>query len=129
MGGLRYDARELPLPLREQVAQKIVAQIMESHPVAGRAETVTKVPVRKLSFRDGRAAERYRVLRDAVREGAISGLQIEHEGRFVNGFTYRVTWSGEFVPTGVPVTTLREWRELVLVHGQGCLVTEVVETR
>ena len=129
MGGLRYDIRELPQPMREQVAQKIVAQMLENQPVAGQAQKVTTVRVRKLRFPNSKAKDRYLVLKDAVRERVISDLRIEEVGEKVYGFRYRLQWVGEFIPTAIPVDTLQIWRKTVEVMGRGITLYERLDGR
>ena len=127
MGGLRIDAKDLPLPMREQVAEKIVAQIREATPVAGRKERTLpiKVPVRKLQLR--KAVSRYRILKDAVREGVISDLRMEELSDRLLIFRYRVQWAGEFIPTSIPASTLQLWRTFVTVFGKGKEMLEPVD--
>ena len=112
-GGMWIDPKELPLPLREQVAVKVVAQLAQATPVAGQKEKrPLKVPVKRLCFTSPRAAARYEILRDAVREGIISELDVVTYDGCVIAFTYRVTWAGEFIPSGLPFRDLTAWRGL-----------------
>lgn len=128
MGGLHIDAKDLPLPMREQVAEKIVAQIRQAAPVAGREEATlpVKVPVRKLRFPSAAVKRRYQMLRDAVREGVISDLRLEATGDCVFAMRYRIQWAGEFVPTGIPAATLQFWRTYATLFEKGEQVFEFV---
>lgn len=127
-GGMRLDnddIRALPLHMQEQVAMEIVAQSAKALPVAGREEKrpCKKVTAKRLRFTGARAAERYRVLRDAARQGVISELGVLVQDGYIYAFTYRVVWGGEFIPTGIPVKTLITWRNF----GAGTKVAEPIK--
>lgn len=76
-----------------------------------------KVPVRKLRIYPTRALNRYLLLKDAVLEGVISDLKIEHYNAEVCGFSYRIVWNGEYVPTGIPLKTIQCWRSIAAKRG------------
>lgn len=123
-GGMRIDAKQLPLRHQEQVAVAILSQITQTPPVAAKMEKTLKAKARRLCFPSARAIERYAMLKQAAREGAIEELIAEtHDGR-VMAFHYRVIWHGEFVPTAIPVSTLMAWW-----CQSGRLVTEPVKWR
>lgn len=126
-GGLKIeDIRKLPERYQEQVVAKIVAAVTPATPVAGKEEQhhSLKVPVRKLHITGQRAINRYNALMDAVREGVISGLRVEHDHDGIYGFSYCIHWAGEYQPTSVSFKTLQCWRLLIAQKGRGCRVLE-----
>lgn len=126
-GGMHFDhddLRALPLHMQEQVGVALVAQIEKNQPVAGREmKPPLRVPVKRLCFSGARAAARYEVLRDAARQGVISELDAVTDDGCVAALTYRITWAGEFIPTGLPVRDLIAWRNA----GKGTAVTELIK--
>ena len=87
-GGMRVDPKELPLPMQEQVAVKMLAQVSAPGPVAG-GKKPKKVAVRRLVFRSWLAAKRYKELRQMVRDGKLMCLEfVQYDGRVV-AFLYR----------------------------------------
>ena len=57
------DIRAMPLHMQEQVGVALVAQMAQANPVAGSEKRPKeKTPVRRLSFRTARAAQRYQKL-------------------------------------------------------------------
>ena len=77
-GGMRIDAKELPIRHQEQLASAILARIAKTPPVAVREERPLRNirPVRRLIFRNERAACRYRILRKQAQAGQISDLRL-----------------------------------------------------
>lgn len=73
-GGMRIDPKELPLPMQEQVAVKMLAQVSAPSPVAG-GKKPRKVAVRRLVFPCPGAAARYQELRQKVRDGKLMHVQ------------------------------------------------------
>ena len=87
-GGMRIDPKELPLPMQEQVAVKMLAQASAPSPVAG-GKKPRKVAVRRLVFPCPGAAARYQELRQKVRDGKLMYLEVvEHDG-LVAAFLFR----------------------------------------
>lgn len=120
MGGMRIDPGGLLLPMKEQVAEKIVAALPVAPPVAGGKKTV-KVLVKRLRFPTQKAKERYLALRDAAREGVISWPEVEYgDGGKVRKIEYTILWAGEFTPTGVNSLDLWLWRQ----KGRACVIEE-----
>lgn len=120
------DLRALPLHMQEQVGVAVLAQIEKNQPVAGREmKPPLRVPVKRLCFSGARAAARYEILRDAARQGVISELDAVTYDGYVVSLTYRITWAGEFIPTGLPVRDLIAWRNA----GKGTAVTEPIKKR
>ena len=79
-GGMRVDPKELPLPMQEQVAVKMLAQVSAPSPVAG-GKKPRKVAVRRLVFTSWLAVGRYKELRQKVRDGKLMYLTtVEHAG-------------------------------------------------
>ncbi len=112
--GMRFDSsdlRAMPTDMQVQAAVKLAAELAKAARVAGGGEKKSrKVPVKRLCFRSTSAEARYEILRDAVREGVISELDfVTYDGHIV-AFTYKIVWGGEFIPTGLPVSTLVQWR-------------------
>lgn len=104
-GGMRIDPKELPLPMREQLAIKILAQIPAPNPVAGREKKPVKVSVWRLVFPCQGAASRYRELRQKVRDGKLMhAFAVIHDGLVV-ALCYR-RW-GETVDTEEPIDIWR----------------------
>lgn len=145
-GGMKFDhdaIRELPLPYQEQIAMKFARELVEPDQMAQRlAEGIAKTAyvaelamdrkarstkVRRLCFPSDRAAERYRMLRDAVREGVISDLRCETCNGQVCAFVYRLQWAGEFLPHTLPVRDLLTWAELARERGKGAQVIEQIK--
>lgn len=127
-GGMRFDnddIRALPLHMQEQVGTALVARMAKTLPVAGREEKGSdrKVTPKRLRFMGERAAERYRILRDAAKQGVISEVGVMVQNGYICAFTYRVTWAGEFIPTGLPIRTLIAWRNA----GMGAKVAEPIK--
>ena len=88
-GGMRIDPKELPLPMQEQVAVKMLAQDSAPNPVAGQEKKTVKVSVRRLVFPCPGAAARYQELRQKVRDGKLMYLEVvEHDG-LVAAFLFR----------------------------------------
>ena len=130
-GGMRFDTndiRALPTAYQEQVAIKMAAEIAKAAPVAECATDckARSAKVRRLCFPSDRAVERYRVLRDAVREGVISDLRCETYNGQVCAFTYRLQWAGEFIPHTLPVKDLLAWAETAREDGIGAKVFEPI---
>lgn len=130
-GGMRFDTndiRALPTAYQEQVAVKMAAELAKAAHVAEHdgdcKANVSKV--RRLCFPSDRAVERYRVLRDAVREGVISDLKCEIYDGLVCAFTYRLQWAGEFIPHTLPVRDLLNWAETAREDGIGAKVFEPI---
>lgn len=126
---MRLDAdaiRALPTAYQEQVAIKMAAELAKAANVAehdGNCKAnVSKV--RRLCFPSVIAKERYRVLRDAVREGVISDLHCETYDSQVCAFTYRIRWAGEFLPHTLPVRDLILWAKTARQSGKGTVVAE-----
>lgn len=93
-GGMRIDPKKLPLRYQEQVGAALVAQLAQAAPVAGREAKPSgqRVHVRRLRFKNTRAAMRYLQLREEDRNGTISDLVLHmNEKKFVIcRFTYCV---------------------------------------
>ncbi len=114
---MRIDSeslRDMPLRYQEQVAAAILARPSEPGPVAGGKKTPggTKVRVKALHFQTVGDLQRYRALRDAVRECVISNLTPVMAGGKITALTFTILWGGEFMPTGVPFADLERWRWL-----------------
>lgn len=152
MGGLHYESlSDLPPRMRQQVECKIVAKAVPV-PVAGvdqkkkqkyRNEPVT---VHKIRFDSQKEAARYLALMDAVREGVIYDLRLQHGFTLIEGytkpdgerirpevykadFTYRLIWPLHSVPTCVSMDDLEYWRQAAFVGGAGIMIIEDVKTR
>lgn len=84
---MRVDPKELPIPMQEQLASKILAQMPMEPAVAAK-----KVRVRKLRFPEIKDKWRYIYLRDLVRNGTICDLvlHLDDAGEYVRSFTYLV---------------------------------------
>lgn len=138
--GLHYESlADLPPGIRQQVAGKVVAQALATR-VAGQKKKKYRnepVTVEGIHFASKKEARRYLQLMDAMREGVISDLRLQQDFtlqeayttpagqriraiRYQADFTYRISWAGEFIPTGVPFVDLSYWMQL----GRGCLVVE-----
>ena len=106
------DLRAMPTDMQVQAAVKLAAELAKAARVAGKeGKQPIKIPVKRLCFRDSRAAARYEVLREAARQGVIAELDlVTHDGYIVE-LTYKIVWGGEFIPTGLPVSALVQWRE------------------
>lgn len=116
------DLRAMPTDMQVQAAVKLAAELAKAAKVVGRREKKSrKVPAKRLCFRSTRAAARYEVLRDAVREGVISELDIVTYDGYIVAFAYKIVWGGEFIPTGIPARSLVIWREA----GKGRKIREV----
>ena len=93
-GGMRIDAKELPIRHQEQLASAILARIAKTPPVAVREDRPVRniQPVRSMLFVNDRAAGRYRILRKQAESGAICDLLL-HKDRLgrINCFTYTIT--------------------------------------
>lgn len=88
-GGMRIDPKELPLPMQEQVAVKMLAQASAPSPVAG-GKKPRKVAVRRLVFPCPGAAARYQELRQKVRDGKLmDAVAVMFGNGRVIGFAYR----------------------------------------
>lgn len=131
---MRFDTdaiRALPTAYQEQVAIKMAAELAKAAHVAehdGNCKAnVSKV--RRLCFPSVIAKERYRVLRDAVREGVISDLHCETYDSQVCAFTYRIQWAGEFLPHTLPFRDLINWAGIGREAGIGTKVTELVKRK
>lgn len=92
-GGMRIDPRELPLPLREQVATKIVAELAKASPVVGHQETQKiKVRVRRLRFRSPQSAHKYEELRRLHYKNPLTEMILMFDGEgYVKTVTYQHT--------------------------------------
>lgn len=93
-GGMRIDAKQLPLRHQEQVAVAILAQITQTPPVAVREEECVKEKLyaRRLEFVNDRAARRYRILRKQAESGLICELLLhKNEQGLIDCFTYTIT--------------------------------------
>lgn len=101
-GGMRIDPQGLPLPMQEQLATKILAQISAPDLVAGGKKTV-KVPVRRLRFPSRRAVERYRELRTKEQNGELAYMACVTMRGNVVAFYYRSRSEGTYVkePTDI----------------------------
>lgn len=87
------DIRALPLHMQEQVAMAFVAQPAKANPVAGREAkpSASKVHVRRLRFKNSRAAQRYLQLWEESRNENISDLVMHMDEKFqICRFTYCV---------------------------------------
>lgn len=152
MGGLHYESlSDLPPQMRQQVASKIVAKISVPIHVAGDSgKKASKYRNRKVkanghTFDSEKEYNRYLQLMDAVREGVIYDLRLQHNFTLVEGytkpggeriqpqvykadFTYRIT--GIFnIPTGVSFDDLEYWRKAVARHENNGLIIEDVKTQ
>lgn len=123
MGGLRIDVRDLPLPMREQVAAQIVANYIRAAETRAQSTAAPpqKATVKKLRFPSRTDALRYAALKDAVREGVISDLRLQTTIGRVWAFTYQIQWSGEFPACCVSFDDLERWRS----YGRGYVVAEL----
>lgn len=88
---MRIDPKELPVPMQEQLATKILAQMPAPAPVAEEAKLL-KVRVRRLEFKTPKAKWRYIFLRDLARVDKIPDLtlSLDPEDGCVRSFTYMV---------------------------------------
>lgn len=131
---MRFDTnaiRALPTAYQEQVAIKMAAEIAKAAHVAehdGNCKANVS-EVRRLCFPSVIAKERYRVLRDAVREGVIADLHCETYDGQVCAFTYRIEWAGEFLPHTLPFMDLINWAEAVRQCGRGVMMEEKIERK
>lgn len=105
------DLRAMPTDMQVQAAVKLAAELAKATKVAGGdGKKSRKVPAKRLCFCSTSAAARYEVLKDAARQGVISELDlVTHDGHIV-AFTYKIVWGGEYLPTGLPIRTLVQWR-------------------
>ena len=90
---MRIDPRELPLPMREQVAQKIVAELAKANAVAGHQEMQKiRVRVRRLRFRSPQSVHKYQELRRLHYKNPLTDmiLMLDDEG-YVKTVTYQHT--------------------------------------
>lgn len=107
------DLRAMPEDMQVQAAVKLAAELAKTTKVAGGKEKKSrKVTAKRICLRGARAATRYEVLRDAVRQGVISELDLVVNDGYIVAFTYQIVWCGEFIPTGLPVSTLVVWRQI-----------------
>lgn len=139
MGGLRFDSlADMPEGMRKLAANKIVAgrTVVVPQKAQGIAAGTKKMPkyrnmktvVNGIAFDSQKEACRYEILMDAVREGVISDLRLQQNYTLQEGYTtaegeriqaiiyqadfvYTVIWSGEFIPTSVPLADLEFWRQ------------------
>lgn len=88
---MRIDPKELPVPMQEQLATKILAQMPAPAPVAEEAKPL-KVHVCRLEFKTPKAKWRYIFLRDLVQQDKISDLvlTLDPDDGCVRSFTYMV---------------------------------------
>lgn len=148
MGGLVYSSlNDLPPAMRKQVAVKILATA-KAKPVAGLEEKKmskyhnVKIKADGHTFDSQKEYRRYLALTDAIREGVIYDLRLQHNFTLVEGytkpngqrmkpeiykadFTYRVNWPLPFIPTSVSFEDLECWRQV----GNGSLIIEDVKTQ
>lgn len=154
MGGLHFEsAADMPPGLRkiytaQQVAGQIVAASVQAVPVAGREAKYhnVKVVVDGHRFDSKKEARRYEALMDALREGLIYDLRLQHNFTLIEGyttpegeriqpeiykadFTYRVNWPCYAVPTSVSMADLDYWRTAAVQHGNGVMIIEDVKSR
>lgn len=88
MGGLRVDAKELPLPLREQVAVKIAEKISSGTPVA--VKPAQSVRFRRMVFYSDFYRWKWKLLRRLEAMGFIGSLEaVKYEGTVV-AVTYQI---------------------------------------
>ena len=148
MGGLVYESiNQLPPAMRQQVAVKIMATA-KAKPVAAMEEKKTskyhnvKVKVDVHTFDSKKEYYRYLALMDALREGVIYDLRLQHNITLVEGytkpdgerirpqvykadFTYRVNLPVPFIPTSVSFEDLDYWRKF----SNGSLIIEDVKSK
>lgn len=152
MGGLRYDdLSQMPPGMRQQVASKILAKAGETSRVAAPEKKASKygnvtVQAGVLKFDSRKEYSRYLALMDAVREGVIYDLRLQHnftlqegystaEGERIRAivyqadFTYRVHWPWHQLPTACSSDDLKYWTDAAEKGGDGVLVVEDVKTR
>lgn len=88
---MRIDPKELPIPMQEQLAEKILAQ-MPTRDTAAEEIRPIKVRVRRLRFPALKDKWRYLYLRDMVRDGKICDLILclDDAGEYVRSFSYLV---------------------------------------
>lgn len=152
MGGLHYESiSDLPPRMRQQVECKIVAKAVPV-PVAGSPQKKARkyrnepVTVREIRFDSKKEAARYLTLMDAVREGVIYDLRLQHDFTLIEGytkpdgerirpevykadFTYRLNWPLHSVPTSVSWEDLEYWSQAAIKSGAGVMIIEDVKTR
>ena len=105
-GGMRIDPKGLPLPMQEQVAAKMLAQISAANPVAGRDERRgVKVRVQRLRFPSTMALARYYALRSVQKDGKITGLHTKVQGDRVTDICYQIIRGSCFQPSVEYVVT------------------------
>lgn len=152
MGGLHYESlSDLPPQMRKQVASKIVAKIPRPVLVAGTSGKEPKYHNKKVTavghtFDSQKEYRRYLQLMDALREGMIYDLRLQHnftliEGyerpdgervrpeKYVADFTYRLTVPLFGVPTTVSFDDLEYWRQAIARRENDGLIIEDVKTR
>lgn len=142
--GLHYESlADLPPGMRQQVAGKVMKKAALPNSVAAQRKYRNEpVNVNGIRFASKKEARRYLQLMDALREGVISDLRLQQdftlqeayttpEGeriraiRYLADFTYRIEWSGDFMPTGVPFGDLEYWQKL----GRGAVVVEDTKSK
>lgn len=152
MGGLHYESiSDLPTQMRQQVEGKILEKAVPV-PVAGplqkKAQKYRNEPVKVsgIHFDSKKEARRYQALMDAVREGVIYDLRLQHnftliEGyttpdgeriqpeKYVADFTYRITDPFYGVPTSISIDDLEYWRRALTRNENGGLIIEDVKSR
>lgn len=153
MGGLHYDClSDLPPRMRQQVASKIVAKVARPVVVAGTLEKKgpkyhnKKVKADGHTFDSQKEYHRYLQLMDAVREGVIYDLRLQHNFTLIEGytkpdgerirpevykadFTYRLNWPLHSIPTGISWEDLEFWRQAAIRDGAGTRIIEDAKTR
>lgn len=152
MGGLHYESlSDLPPRMRQQVASKIVAKVSVPVHVAGDSGKKAskyrnkKVKADGYTFDSQKEYHRYLQLMDAVREGAIYDLRLQHNFTLVEGytkpdgeriqpqvykadFTYRINKMFA-LPTAVPYEDLEYWKMAIASGQNGGLIIEDVKTK
>lgn len=92
-GGMRVDAKQLPLRYQEQLGAAILAKITQTPPVAVREEVSARIErhVQKYEFVNHRAATRFRILSKQAASGAICELLCHKNDKgLIDCFTYTV---------------------------------------
>ena len=151
-GGLHYESlSDLPPRMRQQVAGKIVTDLLQANPVTGDTAKQSKYHNQKnvangISFDSKKEANRYYALLDAVKAGVITDLRLQHdftlqeaytthEGeriraiRYRADFSYRVVFHNYEIITCVGLADLEYWRGIVRKYGSGALVVEDVKSK
>lgn len=114
-GGMRIDPKELPLPLREQVGVKIVAELAKAAPVAGQTEKrpAKKVAVKRLLFPSPASKILWQALRNLERVGEIEDLELKLGYDAAVAVVYRIPQYSKFIPFGGKVIRLSNGKILV----------------